>query len=1152
MAFGDDDNFLIKIEVDTSDVEKFKEVSDSLAKSLEKSGFWEPFDKAAKSAKDAGEAVETAGNKAQTSSKSFSSLGSAIIVLNQAVQLAQSTFRLFQSALQETFSQLTRASELEGLTQSFNNLQQTINATGEDTIVQLRESTKGLVSDFELLKVANNAVVLNVVRTKDELAQLTEVAIQLGRATGRDAVEAINDLSLGIGRQSRLILDNLGIVVKQEQVYKNLAATLGTTVENLTDAQKAEAFRTAAMEQAVKVASQLGAVQESAGISTQRLSATVQNLADDFALSFSSSTELSDAIDGLNTALGNVDAVTLGQQIGDLAAAFINFATGAVEVASAAVDKFRFSLSLLSKVANNPKALLFSADYRVALSEATKEQAEAKAQELNDTFTEAFSRVQKGQQILFETPVGELSAPFLAQLSTAVKQASNALAEGATASDEQRGALTDLSVVLGIAREQYSKFAKAGEEAEAGANRGKSAFDKLASAAESAANRFRSALTTNLGTNAFIAPVEQLAKAFQDGKISIAEFDAELSKLAKTAAGQGKKAVTDLAGAFQEVGQEVQKQQEEVEAYKKALEELGTITPEASSALLEAEKSAELLGKAFKAGIIDIQDLREELKKLGEQAGTTAADVQKIQGAFEQGFNAEDLGVSDLTNSLFGADGFFPLLSSGADRAKLSIDEIEAQFQNLQLADSVLSGLTSEIPAVFDTLSSELSSQDKFDNIAKSIGGALGTAIGGFFGGPAGAALGGVAGEAIGDAIGDIGSSSAKTFERLIAEPLANLAFGGLIGRLLFEDILQGLTGKDFVSDFGVELAEFFGRTEDEAETARQGVASFFKDLQKESKFKPIFFGEGGPFDVDKADFRQIQTVLEDGTETLTSGIEQKLEALNISDVLFQDFLELGEAFGASFEAGGEDIKGIAGQIGQVLALNLQDPLGLNDLQLLLQKAGLSAEELGKQLEQAYFNGDIAAGEFLTSTASINDLFAEGIPSATGPASVAFENFGFTALQSGQNAQDGLRDIGAEFLEAIIQLPEFVGFQVDPNSEASLQQLGQLLIAQGAEAQQVAVFLQVLEQQGIRTVEQLKNLDIPQTAAIVAKLQEVGFQFEEIGADVDATIEKIKQFRAEATKEIVTKYRIQVSVEGDSVPSGAADPRGSFGGQSIS
>jgi predicted phage gp36 major capsid-like protein len=54
---------------------------------------------------------------------------------------------------------------------------------------------------------------------------------------------------LGIGRQSRLILDNLGIMVDAEETNKRDAASIRKTADELTDAEKKIAFTEEALRQ---------------------------------------------------------------------------------------------------------------------------------------------------------------------------------------------------------------------------------------------------------------------------------------------------------------------------------------------------------------------------------------------------------------------------------------------------------------------------------------------------------------------------------------------------------------------------------------------------------------------------------------------------------------------------------------------------------------------------------------------------------------------------------------------------------------------------------------------------------------------------------------------------------------------------------------
>jgi len=86
---------------------------------------------------------------------------------------------------------------------------------------ELNFATKGTISNFELMANANKALLLGL--DQEALPQLFKNAAIVGRAAGRTTTEAIEDITLGIGRQSRMILDNLGIILKAEDVYKDFA-----------------------------------------------------------------------------------------------------------------------------------------------------------------------------------------------------------------------------------------------------------------------------------------------------------------------------------------------------------------------------------------------------------------------------------------------------------------------------------------------------------------------------------------------------------------------------------------------------------------------------------------------------------------------------------------------------------------------------------------------------------------------------------------------------------------------------------------------------------------------------------------------------------------------------------------------------------------
>lgn len=125
-------------------------------------------------------------------------------------------------------------------------------------IEMFRKSTRGLIADQELMTQFNRAITLGAASNERDFSRLSRTAVELGRALGVDAKLALESLSLGIGRQSRLLLDNLGIIVKVEDANNRYAKKLGIASSALTDAQKRIAFTEAAYEAADTAIEKLG------------------------------------------------------------------------------------------------------------------------------------------------------------------------------------------------------------------------------------------------------------------------------------------------------------------------------------------------------------------------------------------------------------------------------------------------------------------------------------------------------------------------------------------------------------------------------------------------------------------------------------------------------------------------------------------------------------------------------------------------------------------------------------------------------------------------------------------------------------------------------------------------------------------------------
>lgn len=139
------------------------------------------------------------------------------------------------------------SSKLEAMGRAFNTMSGGV-SDASVALNKLQDATDNTMSSIELYQQANNAMILGVSKNSDEMARMFNMAKRLGRALGRDTKSSVESLITGIGRQSRLMLDNVGIIVKANKAYEQYALENNKSAESLTDLEKRQAFMNAALE----------------------------------------------------------------------------------------------------------------------------------------------------------------------------------------------------------------------------------------------------------------------------------------------------------------------------------------------------------------------------------------------------------------------------------------------------------------------------------------------------------------------------------------------------------------------------------------------------------------------------------------------------------------------------------------------------------------------------------------------------------------------------------------------------------------------------------------------------------------------------------------------------------------------------------------
>ena len=143
-------------------------------------------------------------------------------------------------ALRKAFDLIEFSARAKQQKQAFENLSMAVNVNSESMIKNLKKLSGETMSSMAVMEKASKAMILGLDPSK--LGKMMEISRASARAFGTDVGFMFDSIAMGIGRQSRMILDNLGIIVQAEKAYKTYAGELGKTVEQLTDVERRTAF----------------------------------------------------------------------------------------------------------------------------------------------------------------------------------------------------------------------------------------------------------------------------------------------------------------------------------------------------------------------------------------------------------------------------------------------------------------------------------------------------------------------------------------------------------------------------------------------------------------------------------------------------------------------------------------------------------------------------------------------------------------------------------------------------------------------------------------------------------------------------------------------------------------------------------------------
>lgn len=169
------------------------------------------------------------------------------------------------------------ADKFNDVKNAFSNLAAKQGQDANAMLANMRKLSAGTISDLELMQQANQALLLGL--PVDKFGDMLQIARTSAKATGQSMEFMLQSIVTGLGRGSKLMLDNLGIMIDTNKAYEIYARTLGKTADQLTDAEKKQGFINEALRIGKANAEAAGGGAETATDKWNQLKVSFENIA---------------------------------------------------------------------------------------------------------------------------------------------------------------------------------------------------------------------------------------------------------------------------------------------------------------------------------------------------------------------------------------------------------------------------------------------------------------------------------------------------------------------------------------------------------------------------------------------------------------------------------------------------------------------------------------------------------------------------------------------------------------------------------------------------------------------------------------------------------------------------------------------------------
>jgi Mg2+ and Co2+ transporter CorA len=207
----------------------------------------------------------------------ITSMGTFAIALGIAFKGVQMLVQAIIAFGQKAYEFVRTAGKAEQAVRAFGNVMYSFGRDGQQVLEALREATDNTISDEVLRKMANTGAIMGV--SVENMIQYAKGAVAASAVFGTSIEQNFEDVVRGAARGSVQILDNLGIIINADEVYKKYAQTIGVTTDKLTDMQKKTAMQNEVASKMATLISRAGDATKGAGTNMDKLSTIFSNFA---------------------------------------------------------------------------------------------------------------------------------------------------------------------------------------------------------------------------------------------------------------------------------------------------------------------------------------------------------------------------------------------------------------------------------------------------------------------------------------------------------------------------------------------------------------------------------------------------------------------------------------------------------------------------------------------------------------------------------------------------------------------------------------------------------------------------------------------------------------------------------------------------------